>query len=122
MAIHHAHSGEMIDIRPLGEAITGGRTSTLYKSQHLEVFRMVLLAGKQMAEHSVAGEITVQCLDGSIEFSTGSTHQVVRPGELVCLAGGVPHAFRAIDDSSVFVTLMPHTNLTDAGSDSSSDA
>ena len=122
MAIQHAHSGEVIDIRPLGEAITGVRTSTLYKSQHLEVFRMVLLAGKQMVEHRVVGEITVQCLEGSIEFSTGSTHQVMRAGELICLAGGVPHALRAIDDSSVLVTLMLHPNLTDTGSDSSSDA
>ncbi len=108
MAIHHVLSGEMIDIRPLGDALTVIRTSTLYKTQHLEVFRMVLLAGKEMPEHQVAGELTVQCLEGCIEFSIGTTHEVMRAGDLKCLAGGIPHALRAIEDSSVLVTLLLH--------------
>ena len=108
MAIHHALSGELIDIRPLGEAIKVTRTSTLYKTQHLEVFRMVLPAGKQMPEHSVVGEFTVQCLEGSVEFSIGTTRDIMRPGDLKCLAGGVSHALVAIEDSSVLVTLLLH--------------
>ena len=69
MAIHHALSGELIDIKPLGEALKATRTTTLYKTHHLEVFRMIFLAGKQMPEHRVVGELTVQCLEGSVEFS-----------------------------------------------------
>ena len=45
MAIHHALSGELINVRPLGAAVATTRTAALYKTQHLEVFRMVLLAG-----------------------------------------------------------------------------
>ncbi len=108
MAIHHALSGEMIDIRPLGGEITAARTSTLFKTQHLEVFRLVLLAGKEMPEHQVVGELTVQCLEGCIEFSIGTTHDVMRAGDLKCLAGGIPHSLRAIEDSSVLVTLLLH--------------
>ena len=48
MAIHHALSGELINIRPLGRAITCTRTVTLYKTQHLEVFRMILRAGNEI--------------------------------------------------------------------------
>ncbi len=108
MAIHHALSGELIDIRPFGEAIKTTRTTTLYKTKHLEVFRLVLLAGKEMSEHAVVGELTVQCLEGSVEFSIGTTHDVMRAGDLKCLAGGVPHSLRAIEDSSVLVTLLLH--------------
>ena len=108
MAIHHALSGELINIRPLGSAITTVRTATLYKTQHLEVFRMILLAGKEMPEHEVVGELTVQCLEGSVEFSIGSTRDVMRPGDLKCLAGGVSHALRAMEDSSILVTLLLH--------------
>ncbi len=108
MAIHHALSGELIDIRPLGSAITTARTATLYKTHHLEVFRVVLLAGKAIPEHDVVGELTVQCLEGSVEFSIGSTHDVMRSGDLKCLAGGVPHSLRAIEDSSLLVTLLLH--------------
>ena len=108
MCMHHALSGELIDIRPLGSAITSARTVTLYKTQHLEVFRMVLLAGKQMPEHKVAGELTVQCLEGSVEFSIGTTRDVMRAGDLKCLAGGVSHSLRAVEDSSILVTLLLH--------------
>ena len=106
MAIHHAASGELIDIRPLGDALKAEPTKALYKSQHLEVFRIVLLAGKSMPEHRVDGELTVQCLQGRIEFSVAGTTQVMRQGDLICLAGGVPHGLRAVDDASVLVTLL----------------
>ncbi len=108
MAIHHALSGELIRIGPLGAAIATTRTATLYKTQHLEVFRVVLLEGKEMPEHAVAGELTVQCLEGSVEFSIGTTRDVMRSGDLKCLAGGIPHSLRAIEDSSVLVTLLLH--------------
>lgn len=108
MAIHHALSGELINIRPLGGAITNARTSTLYKTQHLEVFRIVLLAGKEMPEHAVVGELTVQCLEGSVEFSIGTTRDVMRAGDLKCLAGGIRHSLRAIEDTSILVTLLIH--------------
>lgn len=78
MAIHHALSGELIDVRPFGTAITQAQTGTLYKRQQLEVFRIVLPAGKEMPEHAVVGELTVQCLEGSVEFSTSTTRDARR--------------------------------------------
>jgi quercetin dioxygenase-like cupin family protein len=108
VAIHHALSGELIDVRPLAGAITSACTATLYKTQHLEVFRLVLLAGKEIPEHQVVGELTVQCLEGSVEFSIGTTRDVMRAGDLKCLAGGIPPALRALEDSSVLVTLLLH--------------
>ena len=108
MALHHASSGELIDIRPIGQALVHAVTRTLYKSRHLQVFRMVLLAGKTAPPHSVPGDITVQCLEGSLEFTSDGVTQVMRQGDLVCLAGGVPHALTALEDTSVLVTLRRH--------------
>ena len=108
MAIHHASSGELIDIRPLGDALKTATTKALYKTQHLEVFRVVLLAGKAMPEHQVAGEFTVQCLEGRVEFSAAGVSELMREGDLKCLVGGVPYALRAVDDCSVLVTLLIH--------------
>jgi hypothetical protein len=48
MAIPHAKPAEVIDIRPLGTKIDGTRTSTLVKTDSLEVIRLVLPAGKEM--------------------------------------------------------------------------
>ena len=80
MALHHALSGELIDIRPLKSNLKNATTKTLYKSNRLEVIQMVLLASKAMPEHQVTGEITVQCIEGSIEFTTAGTRQLMRAG------------------------------------------
>lgn len=108
MAIHHASSGELIDIRPLNCDLRSAITKTLYKSNRLEVFRMILLAGKEMPAHQVAGEITVQCLEGHIEFRFSQTSRSMREGDLICLAGGENHALKAVEDSSVLVTILLH--------------
>lgn len=106
MALHHASPGELIDIRPLGGTLQHAVTKTLYKSDHMQVFRLVLLAGKTVPAHSVDGEITIQCLEGAIELSVGDTTQTMRHGDLVCLAGGVMHALKALEDTSVLVTIL----------------
>ncbi len=108
MALPHAASGELIDIRPLGSGLGNATTRALYKSSHLEVFRMVLPAGKNMPSHQVAGEITVQCLEGSIEFQIGNTGRLMHQGDLLCLAGGQAHSVRAVEDCSILVTILLH--------------
>ena len=109
MALHHAISGELIDIRPLGSDLSSNTTRALYKSAHLELFRMVLAAGKNVPSHKVPGEITVQCLEGSIEFKIESSTQVMRQGDLLCLAGGQKHSITALEPSSVLVTILLHS-------------
>lgn len=109
MALHHAVPGEIIDIRPLGEKLHQSVTSTLLKSEHLQVFRLILPKGKEFREHKVPGEITVQCLEGLIEFSTAEQTQQLRPGDMLYLDGGDPHAVSALEDASVLVTVfLPH--------------
>jgi quercetin dioxygenase-like cupin family protein len=106
MAIHHASSGELIDVRPFQGKIESAMTKALYKSKHLEVFRMFLVAGKVIPEHQVPGELTVQCLEGSVEFTVAGTSQLMRQGDLICVAGGEPHALKGAEDCSVLVTLL----------------
>jgi quercetin dioxygenase-like cupin family protein len=108
MALHHALSGELIDIRPLKDNLKNTPTKALYKSNRLEVFRMVLLAGKAMPSHHVVGEVTIQCLEGCIELAAAGTSQLMREGDLVCLAGSETHGLTAVEDSSVLVTILLH--------------
>jgi len=108
MAIHHASSGELIDIRPLNDALKTTPTTVLFKSSHLEVSRTVLRAGKEVPPHEVVGEMTVQCLEGRVELAAAGTTQSMRAGDLVCLAGGETHSLRAIEDSSVLITMLLH--------------
>ncbi|MCD6026610.1 MAG: hypothetical protein K0R08_1129 [Solimicrobium sp.] len=109
MAIHHALSGELIDVRPLKSNLRQEITKALFKSDHLEVFRMVLLADKVMPEHQVRGEVTIQCIEGCVRITAEGITQLMYGGDLICLAGGVPHALKAIEDSSILVTILLHS-------------
>lgn len=106
MALHHAIPGEIIDIRPLGVNLHRSVNTTLLKSEHLQVFRVILPAGREFREHQVAGEITVQCLEGCIEFTSGGQTRRMEAGELLYLDGGDPHALKGLQDASVLVTIF----------------
>jgi quercetin dioxygenase-like cupin family protein len=108
MAIHHASSGELIDIRPLNDRLKTTTTTALFKSGHLEVARTVLRAGQDVPAHHVTGEMMVQCLEGRVELSAAGTTKSTRAGDLICLAGGETHSLKAIEDSSVLITMLLH--------------
>ena len=108
MAIPHAKSGEVIDLRPVGEAPAPARTITLVKTDRLEVIRLAVPAGKELPHHQVAGEITVQCLEGRVAFTAGTTSRELRAGQMLYLAGNEPHSLRGIEDASVLLTILLH--------------
>lgn len=105
MALKHADPGQVIDIKPYGAALAQKQSVALFKSEDLEVMRLVLLAGKTMTSHDVAGEITLQCLEGSIEVSADGATHVLYPGHLMYLPGRAPHALFALENASVLVTV-----------------
>ena len=51
MAIPHAKPGEVVDIRPLGAELQDTQTTTLVKTDRVEVIRLVLPAGKEIKRH-----------------------------------------------------------------------
>lgn len=106
MALHHAASGEIVSIRPLGKELKQAISVTLVKTDYLQVFRYILLKGDEFAEHKVHGEIMVQCLEGVVRFSSSGRTQTLRAGEFVYLAGDDPHALKGIEDASVLVTIV----------------
>jgi quercetin dioxygenase-like cupin family protein len=112
MAIPRAKSAEVIDIISLGAKIDIVQTTTLVKTDSLEVIRLVLPAGKEIKRHEVPGEITVFCLEGNVAFQAGDTECELTGGKLIHLAGSVGHALRAVEDSSLLVTiLLKHKEL-----------
>jgi quercetin dioxygenase-like cupin family protein len=81
------------------------KTTAILKAEELEIVRVVLLAGHEMREHKAPGEITVQCIEGRIEFRTPETSQTLGPGDLIHLRSKEPHALRALTDASALVTM-----------------
>ena len=68
--------------------------------------RVVMAAGKVLAEHKAPGEITVHCLEGKIGFAAfGLTHELTA-GQLVHLPAGEPHSVQCLEDASFLLTIL----------------
>ncbi len=106
MAIPHAESADVLDIRPLGAELKDAKTTTLIMTDCLEVIRLVLPADKEIKPHNVPGEVTVQCLEGNVVFSTETSKWELTAGKLLFLRGSDEHALRAVEDSSLLVTIL----------------
>jgi quercetin dioxygenase-like cupin family protein len=106
MAIPHASSGQVIDVRPLGDRLTGEVTTALFKSEQLEVIRLVLPAGKAFPPHRVAGEITIHCIEGLIDVSEEGQSRRLAAGQMLFLSPGVLHGVVAVEDASALVTIV----------------
>jgi len=106
MAIAHALPAQAVSVQPLGGALHDEKTSALFKSDQIEVMRLVLRAGRSMPVHRAPGEITVQCIEGSLDVTIDGESHVLRAGELMYLPSGEPHGVRALTDASALVTMV----------------
>lgn len=106
MAIPHASSGQIVDILSTDGTLPSAKSFALFKSEQLEVMRVVLPAGKAFPPHRVAGEITVQCLEGRISISVDGVSQLLLPGQLLHLEGGVLHGLVGLVDASALITIV----------------
>lgn len=108
MAIPHALPAQAIDVHPLGPRLAHEKSVALFKSDDLEVIRMVLTAGKTMPSHKVPGGLVLHCLEGRLEVEVGTASQqhALHAGQLLHLPGNVPHAVRALEDSSALLTIV----------------
>ena len=81
-----------LDVAPFGARLTGARSVVLFKAEDLEVIRIVLRKGQALPPHRVAGSVSLQCLEGSLEVMLGQNlHKLQRaPGFAACgaSAGG----------------------------------
>ncbi len=114
MAVPHARSGQVIDVRPLGDQLRHAVTTTLVNSEQVEVIRLILPTGKQLPQHRVAGSITIQCLEGLVEVHAAESTQILDKGLMVYLAGDVLHSLTAVRDSAVLVTIHIPGNIVSA--------
>lgn len=106
MAIHHARSGEVIEVGPLGASVAEHQTHALIKTHKLEVLRLVMPQGKEIPIHRAPGHITVHCLEGRVAFTAlGGTVDLVA-GQMLYLEPEEPHSLLAHEDASLLVTMV----------------
>ena len=106
MSIPHALAGQPVAVAPFGPELPAQRSSALFKSEQLEVMRLVLAAGKSMPTHKVNGELTIHCLEGVLEIGVNGNSTPLGAGQLLFLPSGVPHSITAQEPASALVTMV----------------
>jgi quercetin dioxygenase-like cupin family protein len=106
MALPHAQPMDIISVNPLGDTLPDAVSTSLIKTDRLQLLHLVLRAHQDQPEHHVEDECTVQCLEGVVEVVTPGGVRQLRAGNLLLLPGGERHSLRARTDCAVLVTLL----------------
>lgn len=106
MALPHAKPLDVIRVRPLGADLVSAFSTSLLKTDRLQLLHLVLPARQDQPLHHVDDECTLQCLEGTVEVEMPSGTKRLEAGDLILLPAGQPHALRARTDAAVLVTLL----------------
>ena len=71
MALPHAQLLDVISVRPLGAALREAVSTSLLKSERIQLLHLVLPAHHDLPEHHVDDECTIHCLEGVVEVVMG---------------------------------------------------
>ncbi len=110
MSLPHAKPGDIIDIRPLHERLSGAFSTAIIRTDYLELIRTVLHAGRSVPEHIVDGDMTIQCIEGLLAVQAGTTTQILGAGEMLLIAAHTPYLLRAQIDCSALMTIWRNPN------------
>jgi quercetin dioxygenase-like cupin family protein len=113
MALPHAQVLDVIGIGPLGARLHDAVSTSLLKTERLQLLHLVLPARQDQPEHHVDDECTIHCIEGDVEVRMPGGVRRLAPGQLVVLPAGQRHSLSARADSAVLVTLLLHEG--DAG-------
>jgi quercetin dioxygenase-like cupin family protein len=106
MALQHAQSGVAVDLGTQDRQGGPLQTRALVKSESFEAIQLQLAAGKEIAAHEVAGKFTLLCLGGHVAIGLGDGDTQLASGHWIYFDGGVRHSVRAIEDSSLLLTII----------------
>lgn len=106
MAVHHARSGEIVELRPLGDGLKRAQTAAIVKCKTFEAARLIVHAGTDIPPHQVSGPIMLHCLEGYVILGLAESTLELIAGQWVYLDGGVRHSLQGIEDSSLLLTIL----------------
>lgn len=106
MALQHAAPLDVISLKPQALTEQSERSHSLLRTDDFQLIHIALAAGDEIPEHTVAGPLTLQCLEGEAEVVTPGGTCALRAGELVMLPGGEPHAVRSRAGGMLLLTLV----------------
>ena len=78
---------------------------TVFKTNGLRIVLIALHKCAEMAKHIAKGTISVQVLEGQLEFNTGLRSIELSKGQMLALHERIPHSILAIRESVFLLTL-----------------
>lgn len=84
---------------------------TIFKSEGMRIVLIALHEGAEMKTHKAPGIISVQVLEGQINFKTEQEATDRIAGQMLALHAGIPHSVIAITESVFLLTLSLKTEV-----------
>jgi quercetin dioxygenase-like cupin family protein len=85
-----------------------GRTArTLVKEGPLRLTLIAIAPGGDLPEHDADGPISVQVIDGRIDFAAAGHRHALGAGDVLVIGAGVRHAARS-DEGGTFLLTVVH--------------
>jgi quercetin dioxygenase-like cupin family protein len=79
--------------------------SSLVKGDGINVALMMLKKGAKLQEHHTRAPITVQVIEGRINFIAKGKTQLVTAGTMVALDRAIEHSVEAVEESALVLTV-----------------
>jgi quercetin dioxygenase-like cupin family protein len=106
MALPHANLLDVINVAPLGDQLSGTVSTSLIKTDRIQLLHMVLAAHQEQPMHHVDEECTIHCLEGAVDLVMDGGVRQLRPGNVIVLPAREQHALKARAECAVLVTLL----------------
>jgi quercetin dioxygenase-like cupin family protein len=84
---------------------SGHTAKTLAKYPDLRVVLIVMKTGGRLEKHRAVGRISVQVLDGRIQFTTPDKSVELAAGQMLTLETDIPHEVEGIVDCAFLLTI-----------------
>ena len=78
---------------------------TVFKTNGLRIVLIALHQGAEMARHTAGGIISLQVLEGELQFNTDTQSVELNKGQMLTLHERIPHSVRAIKETTFLLTL-----------------
>jgi quercetin dioxygenase-like cupin family protein len=78
---------------------------TIYKANGMRIVLIALHEDAVMEKHTTNGIVSVQLLDGEINFNVNNESFLLKPRQIIALHRNVPHSVAAIKESVLLLTV-----------------
>ena len=77
----------------------------IYKTEGMRIVLIALHEDAIMEKHTANGIISLQVLEGEINFNSADQSVSVKKGEMIALHKGIPHSVAAVKESVFLLTI-----------------